>query len=330
MKYMNYLIGMLMIFAGWGCSEDTIQEKKEPMVATNGGYLFAHMTDENYARLFYSVSRDAFHWETLNKKRIVLPEYCGHPDICQGKDGVYYMIGVQPNTGIPILWSSSDLVTWQSTKLKKSIFNKISDLGYKNEETYYGAPKMFYDEADGRYIITWHAGKKGKDSDTSEWKSKRTFYILTSDFKTFTEPQRLFNFTGSDEDMATIDVIIRKVGDEYCALMKDERWPEDVPEVAKTIRMAKSKHLTGPYANPGAPITSLNVWHEAPILVPTVDGKGFFLYAERYPKQYDMFEASSIDGPWTERYFQGPDARHGCIVRVNEEVYQAILKAYKK
>ena len=232
MKYMNYLIGMLMIFAGWGCSEDTIQEKKEPMVATNGGYLFAHMTDENYARLFYSVSRDAFHWETLNKKRIVLPEYCGHPDICQGKDGVYYMIGVQPNTGIPILWSSSDLVTWQSTKLKKSIFNKISDLGYKNEETYYGAPKMFYDEADGRYIITWHAGKTGKDSDTSEWKSKRTFYILTSDFKTFTEPQRLFNFTGSDEDMATIDVIIRKVGDEYCALMKDERWPEDVPEVA--------------------------------------------------------------------------------------------------
>ena len=80
MKYMNCLICMLMIFAGWGCSDDTIQENKEPMVATDGGYLFAHMTDENYARLFYSVSRDAFHWETLNKKRIVLPDYCGHPD----------------------------------------------------------------------------------------------------------------------------------------------------------------------------------------------------------------------------------------------------------
>lgn len=86
----------------------------------------------------------------------------------------------------------------------------------------------------------------------------------------------MFNFTGSDEDMATIDVIIRKVGDEYCALIKDERWPEDAPEVAKTIRMAKSKTLTGPYTNPGAPITSLSVWHEAPILVPTVDGEGFF------------------------------------------------------
>ena len=53
MKYMNCLICMLMIFAGWGCSDDTIQENKEPMVATDGGYLFAHMTDENYARLFY-------------------------------------------------------------------------------------------------------------------------------------------------------------------------------------------------------------------------------------------------------------------------------------
>ena len=61
---------------------------------------------------------------------------------------------------------------------------------------------------------------------------------------------------------------------------------------------------------------------------PTVDGEGFFLYAERYPKQYDMFKASSIDGPWTECYFQGPDARHGCIVRVNEKVYQAILNAH--
>ena len=57
MKYMNCLICMLMIFAGWGCSDDTIQENKEPMVATDGGYLFAHMTDENYARLFYSVSK---------------------------------------------------------------------------------------------------------------------------------------------------------------------------------------------------------------------------------------------------------------------------------
>ena len=47
----------------------------------------------------------------------------------------------------------------------------------------------------------------------------------------------------------------------------------------------------------------------------------------------------SMDGPWKERTFSGPNvkdgtdrpgARHGCIVKVNETVYQALLKAYKK
>ena len=39
-----------------------------------GGYLFAHMTNENYGSLFYSVSRDGYHWETLNNGNSVLPE----------------------------------------------------------------------------------------------------------------------------------------------------------------------------------------------------------------------------------------------------------------
>lgn len=334
MNYMNYLFVCLLIAFVGGCSDndtDDVQTQKEHLVATDGGYLFAHMTPDDYAHLYYSVSRDAYNWETLNDGKIILTAYKGHPDICQGKDGVFYMIGVDSSTRSPILWSSSDLVTWNGKRLLKSIFNKITELyGYINEEAYYGAPKIFYDESSEQYIITWHAGKTGDDSDNEEWKSKRTFYILTKDFVNFSDPQFLFNFTGSDENMATIDVIIRKIEGTYCAVIKDERWSDDAPETAKTIRIAKSDFLTGPYTNPGSSITPVSVQHEAPILVPTVDDNGFFLYAERYPYQYDMYEASSIDGPWTERYFCGPKARHGCIVRINETLYQGILKAYKK
>lgn len=331
---MNFLICLLTTFLAWGCSNDDNKTlSNEPLVATDGGYLFAHMTDDNYGCLFYSVSRDAYHWETLNDSRIILPAYYGHPDICKGKDGVYYMIGVKRNTGIPILWYSDDLVNWQSKKLAKSIFNKIADLhGYKNEETYYGAPKMFYDEESDRYIITWHAGLTGNDGVNDEWDSKRTFYILTSDFKTFTDPQFLFHFTGDDKDMATIDVIIRKIDGVYYAIMKDERTQEKAPETGKTIRIAKSQALTGPYSNPGTRITPLDPWHEAPIVVPTVDGNGFFLFTESYmrtPKQFDMYETSSLEGTWKARYFEGPEARHGCMIRVNEVQYQAILDAYK-
>lgn len=329
---MNILQCVVLGIAAISCNsnEAPVFESNVPVQAEDGGYLFAHMTDDNYGSIFYSVSKDAYNWETLNDGRSVLPAYYGHPDICKGRDG-YYMISVKKGTGIPLLWHSTDLVTWTSTKLAKSIFNKIKDLyGYTNEETYYGAPKMFYDEPSDQYIITWHAGLTGDDADTFEWDSKRTFYILTKDFKTFTDPKFLFAFTGDDEDMATIDVIIRRSGDSYYAIMKDERTQEAAPETGKTIRIAKSPGLTGPYANPGERITDLERWHEAPIIVPTVNGDGFFLFTENYPYQYDMFEAESLEGPWKERYFAGPKARHGCIVRVNETEYQGILKAFKK
>jgi hypothetical protein len=42
-----------------------------------------------------------------------------------------------------------------------------------------------------------------------------------------------------------------------------------------------------------------------------------------------MFEAKSLDGPWEERYFPGPKARHGCVIRINETEYQAIIAKYK-
>ena len=57
-------------------------------------------------------------------------------------------------------------------------------------------------------FISWHACN---DPDKDDWDSMRTLYVLTKDFETYTEPQKLFNFTGTDENMAIIDAIIRKV-----------------------------------------------------------------------------------------------------------------------
>ena len=291
-----------------------------------GGYLFAHMTHADYGSLFYSISRDGYTWETLNNGRTVLPAFVGHPDICKGRNGIYYMISVKKDAGIPLLWSSTDLLTWKSTALPKSIFNRISAAyGYKNEETYYGAPKMFYDESTDQYIITWHAGVTGNDGDPNEWASKRTFYILTSDFRTFSPPKFLFAFNGSDANMATIDVIIRKFGDTYYAFMKDERTSDVSPSTAKTIRIATSKQLTGPYGNPGNPITPLSPGHEAHTIVSNINGGGYFLYAEDYNSHtYHLFEAASLDNTWVQRDFNAPEARHGCVIEISDSEYQAL------
>lgn len=246
MKRMSYyIIGLLLSLMSWSCSDDAETGREEIPVETDGGYLFAHMTNANYGKLYYAVSRDGINWETLNKGRIINSAYIGHPDICQGHDGAFYMIAVNPLA----LWRSENLVTWTSTQLNEMIFNRSNAQGFYT--TYYwGAPKMFYDKDSEQYIISWHACN---DPDKDDWDSMRTLYVLTKDFETYTEPQKLFNFTGTDENMAIIDAIIRKVNGVYYAIMKDERDPAVAPETGKTVRIATSSNLTGPAAPSTSP-----------------------------------------------------------------------------
>ena len=142
MKRMSYyIIGLLLSLMSWSCSDDAETGREEIPVETDGGYLFAHMTNANYGKLYYAVSRDGINWETLNKGRIINSAYIGHPDICQGHDGAFYMIAVNPLA----LWRSENLVTWTSTQLNEMIFNRSNAQGFYT--TYYwGAPKMFYDK----------------------------------------------------------------------------------------------------------------------------------------------------------------------------------------
>lgn len=297
---------------------------------TKGGYLFAHMTNDNYARLFYSLSRDGIHWEQLNDGKIVAPSYFGHPTISRGKGGIYYMISL--TTGSiprqPVLFYSKDLVEWKERPLKLEHFD-VSDQGYANDVYCYGAPKIFYDKKSRQYIITWHVGLTGKDGNESEWMTKRTFYILTKDFNTFTKPRKLFDFTGSDSDMATIDVIIKEHKGTYYAIIKDERWPNKFTHcpTGKTIRVATSKKLTEGWSNPGVAITPS--WHEAPTVVPSPDGKEWYLYTERYPHRYVMYKAPALDSPhWQEVTLSAPHMRHGWVQPLSEREYRHLKKSF--
>ena len=321
------VIGILLFVGCNGCSSN-----KEEAKPGNGGYLFAHMTTSDYGAMYYSVSQDGINWTTLNSGKKV-SDYRGHPDFCLGKDGRYYMIGIQGGTWQPVLWATKSMITWGIEKqISQSVFN-VDKLGHKTELIWYGAPKMFYDEDSGQYIITWHAAKDGlttngnEEHDKPYWRSIRTFYVLTSDFVTFTEPQRLFNFTGIHENMPTMDAIIRKVDGKYYSFIKDERWPGDVSEGYKAIRITKSENLTGPYENPGQAIT--DTWREAQTLARNPRDNGWYLFVERYPIEYTLYEASQIEGPWVKKNIASPDARHGSVVRIDETTYQALLKAFK-
>ena len=96
--------------------------------------------------------------------------------------------------------------------------------------------------------------------------------------------------------MATIDTIIRKEGGSYYAIVKDERYPTLEWSTGKTIRICRSPNLLGPYSEPGPPISPN--FREAPTLIPSPNGRAWYLYYEQYPGvAYGLPVATRLQGP---------------------------------
>jgi len=184
--------------------------------AVNEAYLFAHMTHQDYGRLYYSVSLDGLHWYALNNRERVFDDYRGHPDICKGHDGRYYLTGNRGNN--ITIWVSEDLIKWEVHTTYTPDLK--STPGYSNNLGSNGVPKLYYHESTRQYILVWQTPhERGTKEDPERfWASQRALYVLSKDLKTFSEhPTLLFEW-----DMATIDVSIRKVGEHYYAIIKDE------------------------------------------------------------------------------------------------------------
>lgn len=299
-------------------------------------YLFAHMMDADYGGLYYSVSLDGLHWEMLNDGQRVFEQYHGHASICKGHDGRYYLVGNRGDDRPDInFWTSEDLINWKKYSDYVPDLKHVPD--YTNALARIGAPKLFYDEASSQYLLTWHTPHDLGKTTLPEpyWASQRTLFVTSKDLLTFSNPpRRLFNW-----DMATIDVMVRRVNDAYYAVVKDERYPTLDWTTGKTIRICRSTNLLGPYSAPG-PSLSPN-FREAPTLIPSPNGKAWYLYYEQYPGvAYGLSVASTLDGPWFQvagnqrpswdKFHLPPTVRHGSMLAITRQQYDALLRAFGK
>lgn len=318
------------------------QQPNPPGQAENGdpvheAYLFAHMMHQDYGRLYYTVSLDGLHWEMLNKGKRVFNEYKGHPDICKGHDGRYYIAG-NKNDGAPDIniWVSDDLITWEHHSDYTPDLKKTP--GYEHALQRIGAPKIFFDKHSGQYVMTWHTPhKEGTEEDPERyWASQRTLYVTSKDLRNFSPvPHRLF-----DWETGTIDVLIRKTNDTYYAIIKDERYPTLEWVTGKTIRICSSQSLLGPYSYPGESISPN--FREAPMLIPSPDDKVWYLYYEQYPGvSYGLSIARNLDGPWFQasgytffstwdKYSLPASVRHGCMITITKEEYKKLVDHFGK
>jgi hypothetical protein len=297
-------------------------------------YLFAHMMHGDYWRLYYSVSTNGLHWTMLNSGKRVNEEYRGHADICRGHDGRYYLVGNRGDDRPDInFWVSDDLVKWQKHGDYTPDLKRVPD--YPKAMARIGAPKLYFDEDSAQFLLTWHTTHDLGKTDLPEpyWAGQRTLYATSKDLRTFSDPPRkLFSW-----DMATIDTIIRKVGDSYYAIIKDERYPTLEWTTGKTIRICRGSKLLGPYSKPGPPISPN--FREAPTLIPSPNGKAWYLYYEQYPGvSYGLSVAATLEGPWFQpagyqqpswdKYALPPKVRHGSMLPITRKQYDALLAAF--
>lgn len=333
-RILVFTIGLLnsLCFAQQPDPPGQVEDGEERVVEA---YLFAHMTHDDYGRLYYSVSRDGLHWRRLNNGERIFDEYRGHPDIARGPDGMYYLVGNESDASPYIhIWTSKDLIEW-------SLYSRYSpDLqatpGYEDALQRIGAPKLYYDRPSGKFLMTWHTPHvEGTEEDPERyWASQRTLYVTSGDLRRFSAPpRRLFEW-----DMGTIDVIVRKAEGRYWAIIKDETYPTLDWVTGKTIRIAGSDSLLGPYSELGAPISPN--FREAPMLIPSPDGTIWYLYYERYPGvSYGLSVADSLEGPWYQisgytffsdwdKYRMPPNVRHGCMLTISKQEYDTLVQRF--
>lgn len=319
-------------FAGQPDPPGQVRAGEKPV---NEAYLFAHMTHSDYGRLYYSASLDGLHWRRLNGGKRITDDYRGHPDIARGADGTYYIAGNESDASPTInIWASTDLIEWR--RYSQYTPDLKATPGYSQALQRIGAPKLFFDEASKQFVMTWHTPHlEGTPEDPERyWASQRTLYVTSADLKRFSAPPRRL----LDWDMGTIDVTIRRADGRYWAIIKDETYPTLDWVTGKTIRSARSDSLLGPYQDLSPPISPN--FREAPMLIPSPDGKVWYLYYEQYPGvSYGLSVAKNLAGPWYQisgyTFFQDWDKyslpakiRHGTMITISRKQYDALVARF--
>ncbi|WP_338322976.1 family 43 glycosylhydrolase [Croceibacterium ferulae] len=208
------------------------------------------------------------------------------PHIVRGPDGIFRMVWTTGwhDRGIGYA-SSPDLVNWSEQRF----LPVLGDLPGVNNAW---APETFHDAANGRYVITWSSDIDGRFPETksTERMNNRTWYVTTTDFETFSQPQVLI-----DPGFDHIDTTIIGSDGRYIAVFKEGDRQEQRQWGA--IRWAVADAVTGPYTLMPQPIVS-DLRAEGPTLA-TVNDK-VRLYVDHYADgRYGVFETTDWSS-WTD------------------------------
>lgn len=302
-------------------------------------YLFVHFREKatpDGEQVYFGLSRDGFHWETVNGGRPVLWSHLGEQGvrdctIIRGRDGIYRIFATdlslahnfksKYNSHWPTvarngskclsMWESADLVGWSD--------QQRIPLGDENFGCLW-APDVFFDPQKEDYVLHWSSSHAHNGfGNMGIWCSR------TRDFQSFSQPKLLYE----KKDAGIIDSAIYLENGAYFLFVKCDHNPE-------TILLLRSESAEGPYSRVEAFDESmLSIepgLYEGPTAVRLENGR-WCLFLDFYGvpgegQGYVPFLADSLAGGRfvrSDAAFSFPYGyKHGTVIPISLEEYNRI------
>lgn len=311
-------------------------------------YLFAYFCDNSAEgeRIRFALSDDGTNFEPLNANKPILNNTVaqntgsgiaasGHsrdPYIFRAQDGSYYVLATDLDTQNSSNFSNnSKLLVWHIEDLSKADQVVPWNIDLQDAWTAAGregtiqrawAPQAIWDEQRGEYMLYWAYGYVSENG-----VGGRTimYYAYTKDFKTLTTQPKLLISTAND----CIDGDISFDGNVYYLYYKDES--------TKQICYATAEKPSGPYT--GRTVFSdsdYSTFEGCQVFRRHSDGMYILMvdFFSNNTSHFVMYSSSSpesfLNNAIGEANVNHCSPRHGSVVSITTDEYEALAKAYGK
>lgn len=283
--------------------------------------IFTSFVHGEERTLYLLYSRNGYAWRNLGPF-LTSPFPMRDPMIAQGPDGSFHAVWTTGATHAIGYASSDDLIEWPTPR-QLPVMEPIK--GSRN----CWAPELFFDEAEGHWLIVWSSSVRGRfkgtrgggERDGVPW-NHRLFACTTTDFETFGKPMLLF-----DPGYSVIDGAMVHRGGRYYLLYKNESVATDGDDAVfhDYLEVVDGASATGPWSTPTRLATPQ--WVEGPAPV-ELGGKIVVFYDQYSRGRYGAIESRDMEH-WSSRSMtltMPKGHRHGSVLRVPGDVAARVLE----
>jgi hypothetical protein len=278
-------------------------------------------------KLHIALSTDGRHWTPLQDNKPVLEQQMRDPYVRRGPDGLWRILATGGGKSVDreingpscLYMTSQDLVHWQ-TERPLALMKDVRESGSLARNIW--APEWYYDAKTKEYVLIWSSSFQD-----AGWKESRLWYSKTRDWKTFTTAKVFFQ-----PPYSAIDGTLLEHEGTYYLYHKEEEFGVKTGE-RRSIRLATSKNLEGPYSIVEGPLNKgqiVPVITEGPTIMKDPLQPGWLLlYDYCMTNRFGVSSSPDLVHWKVEENVSFPsEARHGCVSLLTAEEAKALMKTY--